>query len=158
SDFAPPLPPVIVTSGFDESERTAMRLGAACFVPKPIEPAAFLEIVAQVLEHRPPEASVIAGGNIFAHRARARASEAAARLLTWVKSNAPPFDEALDRAALWVAAYFDIAPAVIAVVEGTHVKVHSVSPDCPIECGTILPGDLLFSTGVLAGESSLVLP
>lgn len=158
SDFAPPLPPVIVTSGFDETERTAMRLGAACFVPKPVEPAAFLEIVSEVLEHRPPDAAAIAGGNIFAHRARARASEAAARLLTWVRSNAPTFDAALDRAVLWVAAYFDIAPAVIVVVEGPHVKVHSVSTGCPIQSGTILPGDLLFSTGVLAGESSLVLP
>jgi CheY-like chemotaxis protein len=158
SDFAPPLPPVIVTSGFDESERSAMNLGAACFVPKPVEPAAFLEIVSEVLEQRPPDANAIAGGNIFAHRARARASEAAGRLLTWVKSNAPSFDQALARSAVWVAAYFNIAPAVIVVVEGPHVKVHSVSKGSVIPAGMILPGDLLFSTGVLAGESSLVLP
>lgn len=158
SDFAPPLPPVIVTSGFDESEKAAMRLGAACFVPKPVEPAAFLEIVAEVLEHRPPAASAIAGGSIFAHRARARASEAAGRLLGWVKSNAPTFDAALARAAIWVNAYFDIAPVAIVVVDDQHVKVHSISEGCPVPRGTILPGDLLFSTGVLAGESSLVLP
>src|SRR5947209_3793876 len=37
SDMAPPLPPIIVCSGFDMTESTAMRLGAFGFLRKPFE-------------------------------------------------------------------------------------------------------------------------
>src|SRR5262245_4136762 len=38
SDFAPPVPPVILCSGFDLSEEEALRRGALMFLRKPIAP------------------------------------------------------------------------------------------------------------------------
>jgi CheY-like chemotaxis protein len=49
SDFAPPLPPVIVCSGFDMTADEARRLGAFRFVTKPVEVASLINITIYML-------------------------------------------------------------------------------------------------------------
>src|SRR5579862_6081237 len=43
SDLAPPIPPVILCSGFDLTEEEALRRGAKRFLRKPIAPADLLQ-------------------------------------------------------------------------------------------------------------------
>jgi len=48
SDFAPPIPPIIVFSGVSEAKDEALKRGAARFETKPVGPEELLRIV----EHR----------------------------------------------------------------------------------------------------------
>src|SRR4051812_39422959 len=54
SDLAPPVPPVIVCSGFPAVEDEAYRRGAWSFVPKPFELRTILETVASAARGRAP--------------------------------------------------------------------------------------------------------
>jgi DNA-binding response OmpR family regulator len=160
-ELAPAVPLVIVCSGFDDAERPAMQLGAACFVRKPFEAGPFLEIVRAVLARRRAERAVLAGESAFAREARARAAAAAAaasRMISASKQTALTLAGSLKRYVQAVARYFDIAPAVVVLVEDGWPVVKAVSDGCPIPTGLRLPGDILYSTGVLAAGTSLVMP
>jgi CheY-like chemotaxis protein len=157
SDFTPPLPPVIVCSGFDVTAEEALRLGAARFVAKPVEPAALVGIVQQALRGQPTEAADLERERAVVEAARARAAAAAARLCATLEEQGPEFERGIPLFAQWVSDYFGMAPAGIVLVKGTDVCVAGGSRDSFVPAGTTLPTKLLFSTGVLAAGSSLVL-
>ncbi len=156
SDFRPPLPPVIVSSGFDVTADEAIRLGAIRFVPKPVESAVFLQIVEQVLSGRVGEASETQRERSAADAARARAATAAARLVANLSTELPAFEKSLPVIAEWISAYFGIAPAGIALVEGSDVRIGGVSSGSFIPAGTKLSSSLVFETGFLAAGVSFV--
>jgi CheY-like chemotaxis protein len=156
SDFSPPLPPVIVCSGFDVTAEEALRLGAIRFVAKPVESAALVRIVQQALRGQPTEASDLQRERAVVAGARARAAAAAARLCATLKEQAPMFERAVPVFAQWIADYFGIAPAGVVLVDGRDVRVAGVSRDSFVPAGTRLSEKLLFATGVLAAGSSFV--
>ncbi|MCU1276500.1 MAG: integral rane sensor hybrid histidine kinase [bacterium] len=156
SDFRPPLPPVIVSSGFDVTAERAMALGALRFVAKPVESAVLLRTVEQVLSGQPTEAAELDRERSIVESARARAAAAAARLCAALAAQAPAFDDSVPVIAEWVSRYFGVAPAGIALVEDDGIRLAGVSRDSFIPARTKLSSKLLFETGVLAAGSSFL--
>lgn len=156
SDFSPPLPPVVVCSGFDVTANEALRLGAVRFIAKPVEPATLVRIVREALHRQPPEETDLANERAFVKAARARASAAATRLFATIKEELPEIDRALPTLAQLISDYFGFAPAGVVFVESGQVRVIGVSRDSFVPKGALFSGQILFATGVLAGGSSLV--
>jgi CheY-like chemotaxis protein len=158
SDLPPPLPPVIVCSGFDVTADEALRLGAARFLAKPAEPATLLAAVAQALRGEAADESALARERQLLHATRARSAAAAARLLAGVDLRSPALARQLDRFAQRVSDYFGFAWAGLKFAEGDQILVAGTSHDSPVASGTLISGDTLYSTGVLGSGASLVLP
>jgi CheY-like chemotaxis protein len=156
SDFSPPLPPVIVCSGFDVTAEEALRLGAIRFVAKPVEAPSLIRMVEQVLSGEPADEQTLEREREFVRAARARAAAAAARLFSTFRALAPELDRVLPIAAQWFSDYFGFAPAAILFVEDHRVRVAGVSRGSVVRMGATFSARMLFSTGVLAGGSSLV--
>jgi len=158
SDLAPPLPPIIVCSGFDQAEEQARALGASCFLAKPTEPAVLLQVVSSLLDGATAVGPLVAAQWNVAHEVRARAAAAAARLSATLAAAGVDVEERLARFVQVVADYLDVAPALIAVADEGRVRIAAASSGSPIPAGITLTGDLLYSTGVLAAGASLILP
>jgi CheY-like chemotaxis protein len=156
SDFSPPLPPVIVCSGFDVTADEALRLGASRFVAKPIDAPSLILLVEQSLRGKPAGGATLAHERAFVEAARARGAAAAERLSAFLKLKAPELEGIRPLFAQLVADYFGFAFAGILFVEGGRIRVGAVSRGSFVPAGTTFSGNMLFSTGVLAGGSSLV--
>src|SRR5262245_39755321 len=109
SDFAPPIPPVILCSGFDLTEEEALRRGALMFLRKPVAPADLCEFVALGL----------GGERVSAETAaRERANVSAARMT--VQHQATTFVAHIRRDVeqrgaghmAWLADYFGVETAM----------------------------------------------
>jgi CheY-like chemotaxis protein len=59
SDFAPPLPPVIVCSGFSSAEQPARDGGAYAFVLKPVAASVLLELVSRAIDQRSSDPALL---------------------------------------------------------------------------------------------------
>ena len=158
SDFTAPLPPTIVCSGFDMTAEQALRLGAIRFVAKPIESAALIQIVEQVLEGQPSEALALENERTVVEAARARAAAAAARLFAKMGARLPEVESLLPVFAQWISNYFGFGACAILFVEHAGIRIAAASPGSPVPAGISLSPPLLFTTGVLASGSSLVIP
>src|SRR5262249_23406308 len=120
SDLAPPLPPVILVSGFDLTEEEALRQGALMFVRKPVAPTDLLDFVAHGLRGERVGAELAARERTNSRAARKRTRDAAAAFV------APIHKELEVRAAgqmEWLAAYFGVQTAVVALEENGHLSV-----------------------------------
>jgi CheY-like chemotaxis protein len=157
SDFPPPLPPVVVCSGFDVAADEALRLGAVRFVAKPVEAASLVKIIEEALRRQPAAKADLANERAFVQAARARASAAATRLFATIKERLTELEGVLDGLARLVSSYYGFAPACVVFVEDGDIRVVAVSPGSFVPKGTTFSGRVLFSTGVLAAGSSLVI-
>jgi CheY-like chemotaxis protein len=157
SDFPPPLPPVLVCSGFDVTADRALRLGALRFVAKPVEPATLLKIVEQALCGQAGDPESLAQEWAFARAARARTAETAARLMAGTDVQDPELVRKLTQFVQWVSDYFGYAEAAGAVVQGSKILVPAVSRNSLIPAGMRFSGKGLYTTGVLTVGSTLVL-
>jgi DNA-binding response OmpR family regulator len=156
SDLAPPVPPIIVCSGFTGFEGEAFKRGALAFVPKPFEANTIRKTIASVLERRAVAEREREEAGTRARAMRATAVEAAriavARLL--------PQEPELTTRARWmtefVARYFGFGEAFVAVLEGETLQVRASSnqrvwkPQAPI--------DLALCHDVLETGSALLVP
>ncbi len=157
SNFAPPLPPVVVCSGFDVAGDEALRLGAIRFVAKPVEPALLIATVEQALRGQPADDSSLEREHHFVKAARARAAAAAARLFDTIESQIPDLNRVASLFAQRISDYFGFGSAAVVFVQADgQIHVAGVSGDSVIPAGTTFSGRMLFSTGVLAGGSSFL--
>jgi CheY-like chemotaxis protein len=158
SDFTPPLPPVVVCSGFDVTAEEALRLGAVRFMAKPIEAAALLTAAEQALRGEVADAASLARERGFMRATRARAAAAAARLLAGSDLQAPELVRPFTRAVQWISDYFGYTEAGLTFVQGEgDILVAAVSRGSAVQAGMTLSGRALYSTGALGAGSSLVL-
>jgi CheY-like chemotaxis protein len=157
SDLAPPVPPIMVVSGFDMTAEEALRLGAVCFLAKPVQPQVLLNIVAQVLRGEKPADVLLEREQEFVRDVRSRAAAAAARLVAQIDMQNPKLLAAFSRFTQWIADYFGESPAALALVDGGDIRVAGACRQTPVPIGTVLSGQALYSTGVLAAGCSLVL-
>ena len=154
SDFAPPIPPAILCSGFELTEEEALRRGALMFVRKPVAPADLCEFVALGL----------LGERVSAETAaRERANSAAARMRT--RKTAATFvarirREVEQKAAgqmAWLAAYFGLETALISLMEDGRLTVFAAAGDTSFTTGLDLADKLPPCHEILESCSSLVL-
>ena len=154
SDLAPPLPPVILVSGFDLTEEEALRQGALMFVRKPVAPTDLLEFVAHALRGERVGAEIAARERTNSRAARKRTRDAAAAFV------APIHKELEERAAgqmEWLAAYFGVQTAVVALEENGHLSVFDQAGDPSFTRSQDLVSRLPPCQEILESGSSLVL-
>jgi GAF domain-containing protein len=70
----------------------------------------------------------------------------------------PELERMLPVFAQGISSYFGFGLCAIVFVDQTGIRIAAVSPDSPVPPGMRLSGPMLFTTGVLASGSSLVLP
>jgi CheY-like chemotaxis protein len=156
SDLAPPLPPIIVCSGGDMTEATALRLGAFRFLNKPFERADLLAVVTLALQGRAAADDTVATEKERIRKARERAAAAASTVLHDVDFAAPAVASAVQGFADWITEYYGFGATALAFVEGGDLRVRAVSRGSVIVAGTVFDGRTLYSSGVLASGASLV--
>jgi CheY-like chemotaxis protein len=122
SDLAPPVPPVIVTSGFDITEEEALRRGALVFLPKPVTAEQLLECIKLALTGRRPTSQFVASQNERTLAARRIATQAGEAAFAGID-----LDALKPKAAIgceWVRSYFAIrSSTVLAVAHDQMVEL-----------------------------------
>ena len=157
SDSTPPLPPIIVCSGFDMTASTALRLGAFRFLPKPLDRAKLLAVISLALQGAGASEETVEQEKERIHQARKRASAAAKAALQAVDFGAPDVATGLRGFADWIADYYGFGATAITFVDGGDLRVRAVSRGSSIATGTVFDGRALYSSGVLASGASLVI-
>ncbi len=157
SDLTPPLPPIIVCSGFDMTASTALRLGAFRFLPKPLDRAKLLAVISLALQGAGASEETVEQEKERIHQARKRASAAAKAALQAVDFGAPDVATGLRGFADWIADYYGFGATAITFVDGGDLRVRAVSRGSSIATGTVFDGRALYSSGVLASGASLVI-
>jgi twitching motility two-component system response regulator PilH len=154
SDLAPPLPPVILCSGFDFTEEEALRRGALMFIRKPVAPEDLRDFVTRGL----------LGAQVpLETAARERANSAAARVCarqaasTFVAKIRP---EAVRRTVghlSWLAGYFGLETAIVTLMEDGRLTVFAAAGDPSYTIGLDISRKLPPCYEILESRSSLVL-
>src|SRR5262245_24676514 len=154
SDFAPPIPPSILCSGFDLTEQEALRRGALMFLRKPLAPADLVEFVAQGLLGEKVSVETAARERANSAAARSRARQAAAALVSMIRTDV---DHKAAGQMAWLAAYFGLETAVLALMEDDSLTVVAAAGDPAFKTGLNLAGKLSPASAILESGSSLVL-
>jgi CheY-like chemotaxis protein len=158
SDLAPPLPPIIVCSGFPDTEQAALARGATLVLPKPVAPPDLTSIVAVVLAGRVPQRSAIEQIRRHASERRRLVSAAAEPLVEQVLASVPDTHVRLERGMKWLASYFGFGAALLVRVRGQGLHVLAASdplqlpPDYRVD--EMLPQCL----DIVETDSSLLIP
>ena len=154
SDFAPPLPPTILCSGFELTEEEALRRGALMFVRKPVAPEDLREFVALGLIGERVSAETAARERAHSAAARTHTRNTATRFVGRIRG------EVEQRAAgqmAWLAAYFGVETALTALMEEGRLTVFATAGDCSFTVGLDLAWRLPPCYEILESGSSLML-
>jgi DNA-binding response OmpR family regulator len=160
SDFAPPVPPVILNSGFDITEAEALHRGAAAFMSKPVNPDALLAFVDRILRGAALSSDALNEQRRRANAARARSRRAAADLVMRLTKNiAIPralFDELTTSQLDWLADYFGVEAVVLSLMRGDRLQVIESAGAEPFALGEDVAARLPLCNEILETGSSLM--
>jgi twitching motility two-component system response regulator PilH len=127
SNLAPPLPRVVLCSGFDLTEEEAIRRGATRFLRKPVAPSDLLRAVTEVNSSQAPPAWQLQSERARSSAARRRALDDASELMEQIEEHAEPGDRPIDRIATEqieaLTRFFAVEAGVIAVVRRDALSV-----------------------------------
>jgi CheY-like chemotaxis protein len=162
SDLAPPIPPVILCSGFDLTKEEALRRGASRFLRKPIEIADLIEAVDDVLSGRGSPAHSERRQREHASAARATARAIARALVARVTGHGEAALARLRKMAQakisTLAAYVGVSRGAMAVIDGDGLVVLAATESCGLPAGYDLGSALPEAYEVIETASSLLLP
>jgi CheY-like chemotaxis protein len=156
SDLAPPVPPVVVCSGFTIYEQEARQRGAVAFIPKPFETTTIRNTINTILARHTLAAKERAEAAVHAQQLRARAvavANAAAQRL------APRVEDLSRRARLmtdFLPRYFGFGEAFVAVIRGEELQVRTSSNELVWRQGQRI--DLALCRDMMETRSSLLVP
>jgi len=161
SDLAPPIPPIILCSGFDVTEDEALRRGAVRFVRKPVDPRDLLALVADVLAGRPPAAEALARERTHVGMARQHAADTARKLIQQIAANSTAHAHRQRLGHEYctrLASYLGVDAVALSVLQDDHLRVVEASPGSSLQPGDDLGERLPPAFAILETGSSLVLP
>src|SRR5881628_1221118 len=150
SDFAPPIPPIIVFSGVSEAKDEALKRGAARFETKPVGPEELLRIVEHAFV---PERAWVRPANAVSERRVATRAIGEATLSRFILET-PGFLDKLGRDTRILARFFGQFSVLIFLLrKGTLRLAASSNPAFPLDADAteILPlvNDVVESEGKL---------
>jgi DNA-binding response OmpR family regulator len=122
SDLAPPVPPVVVVSGFPAIEREALRRGAADFLHKPVSAGELVAAARRVLtrSERPPD--VAERTKQRALEARREVSRAAAAVFAQLDRADGLLRATAVRLARWLVAYHGFGTAIVVAIHPSAIE------------------------------------
>lgn len=156
SNLAPPVPPIVVCSGFTGFEGEAQQRGAAAFIPKPFEPSTIRATVRAILTSRDLQDAERAKAQAETRALRARAVEAATAAIARLE---PRRAELVERAGFtteFLARYYGCGEAFAAVLQGDALEVMGSSNEQVWRIGQMI--DLPLCRDILETSSALVVP
>ncbi len=156
SDFAPPLPPTILCTGFELAEEEALRRGALMLLRKPVAPEDLREFVAFGLLGERISAETAARERANSAAARTRVRNAATTLVARIHKEAE-HQIAGNSHMAWLAAYFGLETAVSALMENGRLIVFAAAGSRSLTMGGDLTKRLPPCLEILESGSSLVL-
>jgi CheY-like chemotaxis protein len=156
SDLAPPIPPIVVCSGFNGFEEEAMSRGAVAFIPKPFEPSTILKTVTAILERgwlaeRARDEALERSRSL-----RAKAVEAAEVAMQRLEPRRPDMDRRAQWTTDFLPRYFGFGEAFVTVLGGGDLQVWTSSNERVWKRGQAL--DLAICRDILETSSALVVP
>jgi CheY-like chemotaxis protein len=160
SDLAPPIPRVILCSGFDLTEDEAMHRGAAAFLRKPVCAEDLIDSVGAALADRPPDPEWLARERLHSDEARRRARDAARQLMQRIESSASASllpDIAGEQLSTF-SRYLAMGDGAIAILREERMVVLAASSGAMLSAGDDLGRSLPEAFEVLETGSCLVLP
>jgi GAF domain-containing protein len=113
SEVAPPVPPVVVVSGFPALEPEARARGAVDFLHKPIGGEEMLEAVARVLARAPSDSRATELARVRVSRARRRVSRTAVQVMAALERAGEHLDRPAAQLAVWLSRYFGFGTATV---------------------------------------------
>jgi CheY-like chemotaxis protein len=134
SDLPPPVPPVILCSGFDMTEGEALRRGALMFLRKPFDRGDLVDCVARELRSERLPTELDRRGREHARAARHDARDlAAARVRNLAPAGLPASRQEMARmmtgALAWTRAYFGVGDALVSLFEDGTLQPVAVAND-----------------------------
>jgi CheY-like chemotaxis protein len=160
SDLAPPIPPVILCSGFDLTEEEALRRGAERFLRKPIAPIDLLQAIDDVRRGDVASVPQLEAEKLRVSAARQRALNDAGELMRRIEAQPRPRGELGKVAGEHIrvlARFLGVQAGVIAVVHRETLTVIGSTEDCKVSVGADLGTWLPPGYQVLETGSALVL-
>jgi CheY-like chemotaxis protein len=153
SELPPPLPIIVVWSGFPEFEAEARHRGARVFQPKPIYPDDLVLLIQSLLGEREPPEHLLAD----ALARRQAASQLAQAQLSETLGRRPFYQKVAELTARMLSRYFGDADVGFLVMDGGHMSVFAAS-DSRRGSGTRLEDVLGYAVDVVESGSTLILP
>jgi twitching motility two-component system response regulator PilH len=162
SDLAPPIPPVILCSGFNLAEKEALRRGAVRLLRKPIASADLLDAMATVLDGHELPMEKVALARRHADAARRSNRDTASEILRRVDAAATRMSitvrGTLEDQLQTVAGYLALGDAAVALLKEDGLMLLAESKGSHLGVGSDLGRSLPEAYEVLETGSSLVLP
>lgn len=153
SDLPPPVPRLVVLSGFPRAESEAMERGAQRFLLKPLGLGDLVKSVGEVAAGRPPGDSELRRAQVQC-RARVRSFSHAAYDATF---RDPLTLSRAARLTHWLSAYLGHSAALVLAPRNGAMEVAVSSDGARFPCGEISDELLALSGDVLESGSRLVL-
>jgi len=162
SDLVPPIPPVVLSSGFDLTEEEALRRGAACFLRKPVERADLLAAIHPLVAGGAVAAESVRGQHDRSTAARGRVLDGARDLVRRLDSHGAASLAALTERGqtkiATLAAYVGIPRAAMALARDEGLTVLAATDAAALAPGFDLGRAVPEAYEVLESGSALLLP
>jgi CheY-like chemotaxis protein len=156
SDIPPPVPPIILWSGFDITEEEALRRGALMFLRKPLSQEDVLDYVSYGIRGLRIDPVAHARQRSRSTAARKRAHHSAADLLARLDIDA--LGQRIGRQLPWLRSYFGVRTALATMLRGERLLVVDSGGDDGWAPGSDATDRLAQCLEVIETGSSLVLP
>jgi CheY-like chemotaxis protein len=158
SDLSPPVPPVIVCSGFPHFEEEARRRGAWTFLSKPFTIDHFQDALRGALAGKPAAAELVKRAASRARKLRTRAAEVAEASFREMRDGNPMLSDRAAWASTWAPAYLGSSHAVLLAQSEGGLRVTATNDAELLPVGTEVDDRLPFCRDVLETSSSVLLP
>jgi len=155
SQVPPPLPPLILWSGFDMTEEEALRRGALMFLRKPVTSEDLLALLSFALRGQRVDSSALALQRERSSAARTRARNAAAELLRRLDPSV--WTKRVGNHLFWLRSYFAAGGALITVLRNEQLVVLDAGGDPTSPPGADVSERMAYCLEVIESGSSLVL-
>lgn len=152
SDLAPPVPRLVVLSGFPRAEGEALERGAQRFLLKPLGLADLMGIVSEVAEDRPAVDPAMRQAQVKC-RAQARSFSHAAYAVSLAD---PSFAARATRMAHWLSAYLGHSAVLVLTPQNGTMQIVISSNTARFPHGAVTDELLALSSDVLESGSRLV--
>jgi CheY-like chemotaxis protein len=156
SDIRPPLPPIIVVSGFDQFEAEAMARGADAFIPKPFDFDTMRATAAAVLSRRKPVAAMREEAARRSQALRAERLEAARQALLRLEPRTADLRQRAKWTTSFVREYIGFGEMVFAYLHEQRLRVLQASDER--HWSRYAPFDVPMCQDVLESNSALIVP
>jgi CheY-like chemotaxis protein len=155
SDLTPPVPPIVVLSGFPNVEEEARRRGAFAFIPKPFELDSMLDAVRAALGGRTVSEEERARARRQSEGLRRDAADAARMALARLQPRMPDLERRREWTDRWYPGYLGYG-RIVQVIVGDHGLEPYPSPT--VDAEHVLAMHSEYVRDIIETSSAVVLP